>query len=188
MTNINLLPWREKKREQEKKQFAVYLFIGLAIAVLIVFAIDYYAQSLVAEQTARNERLKSEIALLEKQIKEISDLKKVRQALIARMMIVRNLQSTRTLTVRLFDEVIKIMPDGVYLNHLDRVGNKVTILGYAESNTNISLLMRNIEGNAWIQNPELTEIKKTTEQKTVDSNEFKLSFILKPKTLPGQKL
>ena len=111
----------------------------------------------------------------------------MRQELIARMSIVKNLLATRTLTVRLFDEVINIMPDGVYLNHVDRIGDKITLLGYAESNTSISRLMRNIEGSAWIQDPELTEIKKTTEVKQLDQNEFNLSFILKPKITSGAK-
>ena len=188
MTNINLLPWREKKREQEKKQFAIYLFIRLIAAVLVVGLIDYYAKNLVNAQTQRNQRLKDEIAQFERQIKEISELKKLRQALIARMNIVQNLQATRALTVRLFDEIIKILPDGVYLNQVERIGNKVTLLGYAESNTNISLLMRNIEGNAWIQDPVLTEIKKTSEAKKPDENAFKLSFILKSKSMLGPKL
>ena len=188
MTEINLLPWREKKREQEKKEFAVYLVVGLVIAIIIVGLIDYYARSLVDGQTRRNQRLKSEITQLEKQIKEIGELKKLRQALIARMIVVQNLQATRALTVRLFDEIIKIMPDGVYLTNVARVGNKVTLLGYAESNTNISLLMRNIEGNAWIQDPELTEIKKTSEAKKPGENAFKLSFILKSKSMLGPKL
>jgi len=185
MTEINLLPWREKKREQEKKQFTLYLFVGMAMAVLIVFLINYYANSLVERQTQQNQRLKNEITQLEKQIKEISQIKKLRQALIARMTIVQNLLATRTLTVRLFDEIIKIMPDGVYLNHVERVGDKITLIGYAESNTNISHLMRNIEGSDWIHNPELTEIKKTKQAQRPDRNEFKLSFILKPKNLHG---
>ncbi len=187
MTEINLLPWREKKREQEKKQFIIYLLVGLVSAIITVFLINYYATYLVDMQTQRNQRLKDEITQLEKQIKEISQIRKLRQALIARMNIVQNLQATRTLTVRLLDEIIKILPDGVYLYQVQRVGDKITLLGYAESNTNISKLMRSIQGSAWIQEPELTEIKKTTDTKLPDENQFKLSFILKPKTAIGSK-
>jgi type IV pilus assembly protein PilN len=185
MTEINLLPWREQKREQEKKEFVTYLLIGLISALVISFLINYYASSLVEMQTQRNERLKNEITQLEKQIKEIADIKKVREALIARMNIIQNLQATRILTVRLLDEVIKILPDGVYLYQMKREGDKVSVLGYAESNTNISQLMRNIEGSPWIQDPELTQIKKTTDTKQVEENEFQLSFILKSKTMLG---
>ena len=188
MTEINLLPWREKKREQEKKQFTIYLFMGLVFSVVVVFLVDYYALYLVDQQTQRNERLKNEITQLDKQIKSISEIKKLRQALIARMNIVQNLQATRTLTVRLLDEIIKIMPDGVYLNHVERVGDKITLLGYAESNTNVSSLMRDIQSSEWIQDPELTEIKKTVEANQPDENAFKLSFILKTKTMLDHKI
>lgn len=185
MTEINLLPWREQKREREQKEFITYLLIGLISSLVISFLINYYANHLVDIQTQRNERLKSEITQLEKQIKEIAEIKKIRQALIARMNIVQNLQATRILTVRLLDEIIRILPDGVYLYEVRRVGDKVTVLGYAESNTNISHLMRNIEKSTWIQDPELTEIKKTADTKQTDENEFKLSFILKSKTMLG---
>ena len=185
MTDINLLPWREQKREREKKQFITYLTTGAISAIAIVLIINYYATYLVDMQEHRNQRLKDEITQLEKKIKEISEIKKLRQALIARMNIVQNLQATRTLTVRLLDEIIRILPEGVYLYQIERVGDKVTLLGYAESNTNISKLMRSIEGSVWIKDPELTEIKKTTDNKLPDENEFKLGFILKSKTALG---
>ena len=188
MTDINLLPWREQKREREKKNFITSLLVGVVGSIIIVFLINYYALYLVDLQTDRNQRLKNEITELEKQIKEISDIRTLRQALIARMIIVQNLQATRTLTVRLLDEIIKIIPDGVYLYQIGRVGDKVTILGYAESNTNISQLMRSIEKSVWTQDPELTEIKKITDVKQSNENEFKLSFILKSKTMLGSTL
>ena len=187
MTDINLLPWREKRREQEKKHFMFYLIGGVFFAIVIVFFINYYATSLVDAQTKRNQQLKQEITQFDIQIKDISHLKQLRQELIARMAIVKNLLATRTLTVRLFDEIINIMPDGIYLNHVDRVGDKITLIGYAESNASISQLMRNIERSNWIQDPELSEIKKIIEAKKIDQNEFNLSFILKPKTNVGAK-
>lgn len=185
MGDINLLPWREQKREREKKAFIAYLSGAAISAIVIVFIINYYATSLVSRQEHRNQRLQDEITQLESKIKEISEIKKIREALIARMNIVQDLLATRTLTVRLLDEMIKILPEGVYLYQVERVGDKVTLLGYAESNTNISELMRNIEGSVFIQAPLLTEIKKTDEKKSADENEFKLSFILKSKTALG---
>jgi type IV pilus assembly protein PilN len=178
MADINLLPWRELKREREKKQFTTVLLIGIVSAALVVFLINSYAKRLIENQTYNNNLLQQEIDKYKKQIEEIKELKKLRQALIARMTIVQNLQATRSMTVRLFDELVKILPDGVYLTNVERVVNKVTLLGYAESNTNISQLMRNIESNRWIQNPELTEIKKSKEAQSSVENEFKLSFIL----------
>ena len=187
MTDINLLPWREQKREQGKKQFITYLSVGAISAIVIVLLINYYATYLVGMQEHRNQRLKDEITQLERKIKEISDIKKLREALIARMNIVQDLQATRTLTVRLLDEIIRILPEGVYLYQVERVGDKVTLLGYAESNTNISKLMRSIESSVWIKDPVLTEIKKTTGIKLFYENEFKLGFFLKSNTALGSK-
>lgn len=196
MAEINLLPWRETRREQEKKQFSLYLLAGIGFSMVMVFLFYSYAVSMVDDQTQRNQRLKNEINTLNNQIKEISKLKKLRQALIARMNIVQDLQATRTLTVKLFDEIINITPNGVYLYHIERAANKVTLLGYSESNTSISRLMRSIQMSRWIQDPALTEIKKTIEIKPGDpkiesnpyvQNEFNLSFVLKPKTLFGEK-
>ena len=181
MTEINLLPWRERKREQEKKFFTTMLLSGMVIAVVIVFLINYYASNLVNNQTERNQMLQKEIAVLNDQIKEIKALKLIREALISRMSIVQNLQSTRTLMVHLFDELLKVLPPGVYVTKLERQNDIVSLWGYSESNTNVSILMRNIENNDWIQNPLLTEIKKNDEKKQPADNEFKLNFILKPK-------
>jgi type IV pilus assembly protein PilN len=181
MTQINLLPWREQKREQEKKMFTLILIASAIFAAFIVFIVNYYASELVSNQVARNQILQNEINSLEDQIREIKALKQIRQALISRMSIVQNLQSTRTLMVHLFDELIKVLPPGIYVTKLERKNDMVTLWGYSESNTNISILMRNIESNAWIQNPSLTEIKKMDDDTQPANNEFKLSFILKPK-------
>ena len=182
MTNINLLPWREAKREREKKQFVTHVAFGLLVAMGVVILLNFYAKNLIDSQTHRNQVLTDEITKLNGQIKEIAELKKLRKALIARMTIVKDLQAKRTLTVRLFDELVKIMPDGVYLTKIERKGDKITLFGYAESNTNVSQLMRKIETNEWIQNPELTEIKKTKEDRPQVENEFKLSFNLRVNT------
>ncbi len=181
MTRINLLPWREQKREQEKKFFISLLATGALIAVFIIFLMNYYALDLVSNQTNRNGMLQKEINILNDELKEIKTLKQTRQSLISRMSIVQNLQSTRTLMVHLFDELIKVLPPGVYVTKLERKNDIVTLWGYSESNTNVSILMRNIENNAWIQKPVLTEIKKMEETQQPANNEFKLSFILKAK-------
>jgi type IV pilus assembly protein PilN len=170
MTQINLLPWREQKREQEKKLFTTILIVSTVIAVFIVFVVNYYASALVSNQNERNQLIQKEITSLDNQIKEIKSLKQTRQALISRMSIVQNLQSTRTLMVHLFDELIKILPPGVYVTKLERKNDIVTLWGYSESNTNISILMRNIEINDWIQNPALTEIMKINSLQTMNLN------------------
>lgn len=188
MTEINLLPWREQKREHEKKVFTTMLLMAVVVAGVIVFLINYYADTLVDNQMVRNQTLEKEIVILDDQIREIKALKLVREGLISRMSIVQNLQATRTLMVHLFDELIKVMPSGVYVTKLDRQSDEVNLWGYSESNTNVSFLMRNIETNDWIQIPNLAEIKKMQEKKQPADNEFKLSFILKPKYSTGSKI
>ena len=185
MRHINLLPWREERREQQKKMFSAMLVGGIGSAVLITLAANYYVDGLISNQNRRNTILETEIKIFDVQISEIKALKEVREALIARMMVVQNLQSTRALTVHLFDELIKIMPDGVYLTSLERKEKVITLLGYAESNTNISMLLRNIVSNPWIKNPVLTEIKKDSKSKLDVPNQFKLSFILEPEQIQG---
>lgn len=192
MATINLLPWREWKREQEKQQFMILIAIVLVIVALCVLLVNRYTVGVVEAQNQRNQRLEDEITTLKEQIKEIKNLKKLREGLIARMNIVQNLQATRVLTVRLFDELINVLPDGVYLTKMQREKNKITLFGYTDSNSDISQLMRRIEVSNLVQQPELTEIKKAVEDKAPPSkdalaiknniNEFKLSFLLKPKT------
>lgn len=187
MAQINLLPWRELKREQEKKEFTTYVMLGVIVAALIVFVINYYALSVLDAQKKRNDLINKEITTLETQIKEIKSLKQLRADLIARMMIVQDLQSTRSLTVRLFDELIEITPEGVLFTKLERVGSRVTLYGYADSNTQVSTLMRRIETNTWFDDPVLTEIKKTDDKTDADKNTFKLSFELKRVSTIGIK-
>lgn len=189
MTHINLLPWRELRREQEKKAFTTLLLsVGIA-AITAILMVNYYAISLVSDQAARNKRVQNEITTFDNNIAEIKSLKAIRTGLISRMRIVHGLQARRTLTVHFFDELIRILPDGVYLTEVKRVKDTITIKGYSESNTNVSVLMRNIQKNHWIAQPVLTDIKKADRLAIADgdktqSNEFNLSFILKPKTMP----
>jgi len=188
VTEINLLPWRETKREKDKQSFIVLMSVAVCVAVLVAFIVNYYSIKLVEAQTARNQRLTQEIAVFDKQIANIKKLKALRNNLVARMKVAQSLQSKRALTVHLFDELIKIMPDGVYFTSVKRVGNRVTVTGFSESNSNVAILMRNIEANTWIQEPSLTEIKVTDTAAKAESKDqgdsnptFILSFILKPK-------
>lgn len=186
MTDINLLPWRELKREQDKTLFQIHLIAALAVAATFIFIVNHYLVTEIDLQSGLNQRIAVEVTEYKKQIKAIKNLQTLRQHLIARMSIVQNLQSTRTLTVRLFDELITILPAGVYVTRVARIGNKILLLGYTESNSNISHLMKNVDASSWIQLPELTEIKKMKEDIEDSPSEFKLSFILKPKSNPGE--
>lgn len=160
MTQINLLPWRELKREQDKKLFTTMLLVCVVVAAFIVFLINSYASGLVSNQITRNQMLQKEINTMNAQLNELKNLQKAREMLISRMSIVQHLQSTRTLMVHLFDDLINIMPSGVYLTQVEGKNDVITVLGYTESNTFVSMLMRNIENNDWLHDPRLTEIKR----------------------------
>ncbi|AWN73751.1 PilN domain-containing protein [Legionella anisa] len=183
MTQINLLPWRELKREQEKKLFTLMLLVSIVASAFVVFLINSYASGLVSNQVTRNQMLQKEINTMDAQIKEIKNLQKAREMIISRMSVVQHLQSTRTLMVHLFDELINITPSGVYLTQVEGKNDVITLSGYTESNTFVSILMRNIENNDWVHNPLLGEIKKEDNEKKKQqsaSNEFKLTFVLAP--------
>ncbi|HHF7372657.1 PilN domain-containing protein [Legionella bozemanae] len=183
MTQVNLLPWRELRREQEKKLFTTILLACIVAAAFIVFLINSYASGLVRNQVTRNQILQKEINSMDAQIKEIKNLQKAREMMISRMSIVQHLQSTRTLMVHLFDELINITPSGIYLTQVEGKNDVITVSGYTESNAFVSILMRNIENNDWLHNPLLSEIKKEEDEKKKQhtaNNEFKLTFVLAP--------
>lgn len=197
MTQINLLPWRELKREQEKKLFTTMLFACVVVAGVIVFLINSYASGLVSNQITRNQMLQKEINALSAQLTEIKNLQKEREMLISRMSIVQHLQSTRTLMVHLFDELIHVTPSGIYLTSIEGKNDLISVSGITESNTFVSILMTNIENNDWLHNPVLSEIKKeeTNKNKSKDKdkkeviiNEFKLTFLLAPQFQIGLTL
>ncbi|KTD03238.1 PilN domain-containing protein [Fluoribacter gormanii] len=195
MTQINLLPWRELKREQDKKLFMTMLLVCIVFAAFVVFLINSYATGLVSNQVLRNQMLQKEINAMDAQIKEIKNLQKTREMLISRMSIVQHLQSTRTLMVHLFDELINVIPAGIYFTQIEGKNDVISVTGYAESNTFVSMLMRNIENNEWLHDPVLSEIKREDKDKDKDKNkqesaenEFKLTFVLAPQFQIGIKL
>ena len=158
-TKINLLPWRAELREQRKKDFLTIL-AGFAVVGLLVFAVWYLAlQSLMDVQRQRNQKLQSEIVLLDKKVEEINNLKKKRSEMIDRMKVIQSLQGTRPLIVHIFDEVVRKQPDGLYFSRIERKDNKIFIKGTAESNNRVSSLMRDMEKSEWFQNPILTKVQ-----------------------------
>ena len=182
-TRINLLPHREQKRQARQRQF-VSVVIGLMILGLAVVAlvhVVFVAQ--IENQQNRNKLLKDEIAKLDEQIKEIDRLREQTQALLSRKQVVETLQTNRTEAVHLLDQMVRQLPDGVYLRSLKQVGAKVTAIGYAQSNARVSTLMRNIEASPWLTQPELVEIKSvplpSARDKDARVNEFTLNFLVK---------
>ncbi len=181
MIRINLLPHREQKRQARQRQF-VSLAIGFAVlALCVVGLVQMVLAARVEDQNGRNALLKSEIARLDEQIRDIDKLREQTRALLARKQVVETLQANRTEAVHLLDQMARQLPEGIYLKSLKQQGQKVTVVGYAQSNARVSTLMRNIDASPWLQQPELVEIKAVNSptQKDVRVNEFTLAFQIK---------
>ena len=159
MTRINLLPWREEHRQEQKKQFAVMAVSICVLAAAIVGLIHFQMQSKIDYQQSRNNFITSEIAKVDEEIKEIQELQKVRRSLIERMEVIQDLQGSRPSIVHLFTEIVSTVPNGVYLQSLDQTGGNLLINGEAESNARVSTYMRNLQASAWLKDPNLTVIE-----------------------------
>jgi type IV pilus assembly protein PilN len=185
MVRINLLPHREQKRHARQRQF-ISMAIGLAVlGIAVVGLVHVVIAARIDNQGSRNKLLQEEIAKLDEQIKEIDKLREQTQALLARKQIVETLQANRTEAVHLLDQLVRQLPDGLYLKSVKQVGSKVTLTGYAQSNARVSTLMRSIESSPWLATPELIEIKSVPLDKQ-KVNEFTLSLQMKrPAETPG---
>jgi type IV pilus assembly protein PilN len=173
MVRINLLPHREQKRQARQRQF-ISLSIGLAILGLAVVGLGHVViAARIDNQKSRNSLLQGEIVKLDEQIKEIDRLRDQTQALLARKQVVETLQANRTEAVHLLDQLVRQLPDGLYLKSVKQNGTRVTLTGYAQSNARVSTLMRNIESSPWLGSPELVEIKAVALDKQ-KVNEFTL--------------
>jgi type IV pilus assembly protein PilN len=188
MIRINLLPHREQKRQARQRQF-VSIAIGLAVLGLsVVGLVHVIFATQIENQQSRNKLLKDEIAKLDEQIKEIDKLREQTQALLSRKQVVETLQTNRTEAVHLLDQMVRQLPDGVYLRSLKQSGPKVTVIGYAQSNARVSTLMRNLESSPWLGQPELVEIKSVplpgARDPSTRVNEFTLTFQVKQSAPP----
>ena len=175
---INLLPHREERRMRGRQHFAVLAGLTAALGIAIVGAGYLYVAGLISTQQERNAFLKSEIAKLDKEIAEIKKLKDEIAALLARKQIIETLQADRAQTVHLLDQLVRQMPEGVYLKSVRQRGLGVSLLGYAQSNARVSTLMRNVESSPWLASPKLVEIKASTVNKKRLS-EFNLNLVVK---------
>ncbi|NQD94790.1 type 4a pilus biogenesis protein PilN [Pseudomonas sp. CrR25] len=175
MARINLLPWREQLREERKQRFLVSLAGVLVIAAGTVFLGDQYLNGAIEQQNARNEFVRKEIAVLDARIKEISELKTRRQQLLERMKIIQDLQGNRPIIGRVFDQLVRTLPDGVYFSGLKMTAKNIAIVGAAESNNRVSNLMRNLDSSDWLESPNLTEVKAVTAGALDQANVFQLT-------------
>ena len=183
---INLLPHREQKRQARQRQFiSVAVLLGIA-GLAVVGVVHAVMAARIDNQNDRNKLLKTEIVKLDDQIKEIDKLRDQIQQVLARKQVVENLQANRSEAVHLLDQLVRQLPDGIYLKSVKQIGTKITVVGYAQSNARVSTLMRNVEASPWIAQPELVEIKlvpvpgsKDTRAEAQKVSEFTLNFQVK---------
>jgi type IV pilus assembly protein PilN len=159
---INLLPHRIERRKRARQHFFVVAGGTAVVGALVVVAMHTFYAAKIDAQTERNRFLKSEIAKLDKEIAEINKLKDEIAALLARKQVIETLQADRAQTVHLLDELVRQMPEGVYLRSFVQRGMGVNLVGYAQSNARVSTLMRNIESSPWLASPGLVEVKATS--------------------------
>ncbi|MFW0758192.1 PilN domain-containing protein [Pseudomonas sp. H11T01] len=175
MARINLLPWREELREERRKRFLMALAGVLVIAVGVVLVADQYISGEIDRQTARNNYVSQQIALVDERIKQIGDLKTRRQQLVERMRIIQDLQGNRPVSGRIFDQLARTLPDGVYFTEVKMAGKTLSITGAAASNNRVSDLMRNLDASDWFDAPSLTEVKANTTGALDQANVFRLT-------------
>ena len=178
MIRINLLPHREERRKRARQHFFVVAGGTAIIGILVVVAMHGFYAARIETQSDRNRFLKSEIVKLDKDIAEIKKLRDEIQALLARKQVIETLQADRAQTVHLLDELVRQMPEGVYLKSVSQKGLRVNLVGYAQSNARVSTLMRNIEASPWLENPQLVEVKAANVDKKRVS-EFNMFLSLK---------
>jgi type IV pilus assembly protein PilN len=163
MPRINLLPWREEQRKERKLAFLVALGVAVLAAMVTTFAAYLMFDSMIAGQQRRNQMLRGQIKLLDKQIEEINSLETEKQRFIARMEVIEKLQRSRPGIVHVFDEIVKTLPDGVYLTGVTQVSaganKRLKFEGVAQSSTRVSSFMRNIDASEWLRNPELEVVQ-----------------------------
>jgi type IV pilus assembly protein PilN len=155
MPRINLLPWRESERKRKRQEFYLSLGAAVATAALVALVGRWQMNAAITHQQDRNQVLKDEIAVLDKQIEEINGLDAQKRRLLARMEIIETLQRSRPEIVHVFDELVRVLPEGVYLNYLKQTGSKFEIRGVAQSSTRVSSFMRNIDASEWLADPAL---------------------------------
>jgi len=184
-TRINLLPHRAEKRKRSRQHFMVMAGIAAAIGIGVVAMVHVYYAGRIATQAERNEFLKKENAKLDKEIDEIKRLKDEIAQLIARKTAIETLQNDRAQTVHLLEELVRQMPEGVYLRSVTQKGLLVNVQGYSQSNARVSTLMRNIESSPWLASPELVEIQASAvDKKRVSS--FNMNLQLKRAAPPAK--
>lgn len=159
MPSINLLPWREAERKRRQRDFGVAMGGAVIAGIAVVMVTMLFYSQMISGQQSRNQRLTDEIVELEKSIEEIDGLERQKERLLARMEIIEQLQKSRPEIVHLFDEMVRQLPEGVYLTGMKQTGSRVEIRGVAQSSTRVSALMRQIDSSDWMSDPEVERVE-----------------------------
>jgi type IV pilus assembly protein PilN len=183
---INLLPHREERRKRARTHFAVLAGVTAALGLVIVAFGWFVYQQRIGLQEDRNKFMKFEIAKLDKEIDEIKEVKDKISALLARKQVIETLQADRVQSVYMLDELVRQMPEGVFLSSVVQKGPSIELVGYAQSNARVSTLMRNIESSPWLANPNLVEIRATTLGK-MRISQFNMRLALKRPAVGASK-
>ena len=162
MPRINLLPWREAQRKERKLKFMGAMGGAVACALLATGGAYVIYNGMIDAQDARNELLTQQIKVLDRQIEEINNLEQTKRQFIARMQIIEKLQRSRPQIVHLFDQIVKTLPDGVYLTGVTETGDHIKFTGVAQSSTRVSAFMRNIDSSQWMKDPTLEVIQSSS--------------------------
>src|ERR1700704_5111544 len=170
MPRINLLPWREQERKVRRREFLVAAGAAVFASVILIVVGKLVYASWTDAQIEKNNLLKKEIVKLDAQIADIQDLETRKQRLVARMEIIERLQRKRPEIVHLFDELVKTVPEGIYLTQIKETGKKLEMRGVAQSSTRVSTFMRNIDSSAWMDNPQLQVVETSKDSPTGGSS------------------
>ncbi len=178
MIRVNLLPHREAGRKARQKQLAILAGLTSALALALAGLLWVVFNAQVDNQKERNRYLNTEIGKLDKQIEEIKKIREETASLLAKKQVVEGLQSNRSEPVQLLDQMLRQLPEGLYLKSIRQTGNKINVTGYTQSQARVSAFMRNIEASPFLENPNLIEIKAVTVA-SQRANEFNLNFLIK---------
>ena len=181
MIRINLLPHREEKRKRRQQQFFGIFAFSVVIGLVAAAAVWFFLDQQVEQQAANVAYMKGEISKLDKQIEEIRKIREETASLLAKKQVVEGLQSNRSEPVQLLDQLLRQLPEGIYLKAIKQTGVKVNVLGYAQSNARVSTLMRNLGASPYLENPELVEIKAVLLDNNPNKrvNEFSMNIHVK---------
>jgi len=179
MAKINLLPWRQERRKEQQRQFLTMMGLSVVLVAVGILAVHLQYAGWISNQEKRNAYLQQQIKIVEKQIAEIDELASKKERLLARMEIIQQLQRNRPEIVRLFDEMVRILPEGVHLVSLKQQERNLQMQGIAQSNARVSAMMRNIDQSQWLANPQLDVIEKG---KSENERKFSLRAVQKSRS------